>query len=179
MKIKTPIYGLMAEFTNPDDLVEAAKRAYERGYRRMDAYTPMPVEGLAEAIGFWRNRMALLVLIGGLAGAATAFVMMWYSAVINYPLNIGGRPLLSWPAFIPITFELTVLFAAFSAVLGMLGLNGLPMPYHPVFNVPSFEMASRNHFFLCIQADDPLFDREETGRFLASLKPKEVCEVDH
>ena len=179
MEIKTPIYGLIAEYTRPEDLLVAARRAYERGYRRMDAYTPFPVEGLAEAIGFTHNRMPLIVLIGGLCGAATAYGMMWFSATVNYPINIGGRPLNSWPAFVPITFELTVLFAALSAVLGMLGLNGLPMPYHPVFNVPSFEMASRNHFFLCIQADDPLFDREETRRFLESLGPKEVCEVEH
>jgi len=179
MKIKTPIYGMMAEYPDPEALLEAARRAYERGYRRMDAYSPMPVEGLAEAIGFTRNRMPLIVLIGGLTGAATAFLMMWYSAVINSPLNVGGKPLLSWPAFVPITFELTILFGAFSAVLGMLGLNGLPMPYHPVFNVPNFEMASRNHFFLCIEAVDPLFDREETRRFLESLGPKEVTEVEH
>jgi len=179
MKTKTPIYGLMAEYTDPEALLEAARHAYERGYRRMDAYTPLPIHGLAEAMGFTHNRMALLVLIGGLTGGATAVLMMWYSAVINYPLNIGGKPLFSWPAFVPITFELVILFSAFSAVLGMLGLNGLPMPYHPVFNVPSFEMASRNHFFLCIQADDPLFDRDETRRFLESLGPKDVSEVEH
>lgn len=171
------IYGLMAEYTTPEDLVEAARRAYAEGYRKMDAYSPMPVDGLAEALGFTRNRLPLIVLIGGLAGAATAVGMMYYSAVINYPLNVGGRPLASWPAFVPITFELTILFASFAAVLGMLGLNGLPMPYHPVFNAPGFAMASRNRFFLCIEARDPKFDPGATRVFLEGLAPKSVVEV--
>jgi hypothetical protein len=179
MKIKTPIYGLLAEYTEPDDLVAAAHRAYEAGYRKMDAYTPLPVEGLAEAIGFTRNRLPLVVLIGGLLGGFTAFGMMYFSAVINYPINVGGRPLLSWPAFVPITFELTVLGASAFAVFGMLGLNGLPMPYHPVFNVPGFALASRNRFFLCIEASDPKFDRLATRQFLESLGPKLVSEVPH
>ena len=179
MKIRTPIYGLLAEFTDPDDLLSAARRAREEGYRRMDAYTPLPVEGLAEAIGFTHNRLPLVVFIGGLLGAATAYGMMYFSAVINYPINVGGRPLHSWPAFIPITFELTVLGASLFAVFGMLGLNGLPMPYHPVFNVPSFALASRNRFFLCIQADDPKFDHQATRQFLEGLGPKEVSEVPH
>jgi hypothetical protein len=171
------IYGLIAEFTTPEAIVDAAGRAYAEGYRKMDAYSPMPVEGLAEAIGFTHNRLPLIVLVGGLTGAATALTMMYFSAVINYPLNIGGRPLASWPAFVPITFELTILFGAFAAVLGMLGLNGLPMPYHPVFNAPGFAMASRNRFFLCVESRDPKFDLVETRRFLESLGPKSVVEV--
>jgi hypothetical protein len=177
MDAKPPIYGLLAEYTTPESLVEAAGRAYAEGYRKMDAYSPMPVEGLAEAIGFTHNRMPLIVLIGGLTGAATAYGMMYFSAVINYPFNIGGRGLHTWPAFVPITFELTILFAAFAAVLGMLGLNGLPMPYHPVFNAPGFAMASRNRFFLCIEARDPKFDPVATRRFLEGLGPKSVVEV--
>jgi hypothetical protein len=178
MSEKPPIYGLLAEYTDPDALVAAAKRAYEEGYRKMDAYSPMPVDGLAEAIGFTRNRLPLIVLIGGLLGAATAYLMMYYSATMSYPYNVGGRPYHSPPAFVPITFELTILFAAFTAVLGMLGLNGLPQPYHPVFNAPGFAMASRSRFFLCIEAADPKFDAEQTRRFLESLGPKSVAEVE-
>jgi hypothetical protein len=173
-----PIYGLMAEFTTADSVVAAAERAYEAGFRRMDAYSPYPVEGLAEAIGFTRNRLPLIVLIGGLVGGLGAYSMMWFSSVIHYPINVGGRPLHSWPAFIPITFELTVLGAAVSAVLGMLGLNGLPMPHHPVFNVPGFALASRNRFFLCIQSDDPKFDPATTRQFLEELGPKLVSVVE-
>ncbi len=178
-KKKTPIYGLLAEFTTTDALVEASQRAYAQGFRCMDAYTPFPVEGLAESIGFTKNRMPMIVLIGGLIGAATAYTMMWFSATIHYPLNVGGRPLHSAPSFVPITFELTVLFASFAAVLGMLGLNGLPMPHHPLFNVPRFMMASRNRFFLCIQAEDPQFDMVTTKLFLEGLGPKSVIEVPH
>jgi Protein of unknown function (DUF3341) len=176
---ETPaIHGLMAEYTTPEELLEAAKRAYAEGYRKLDAYSPMPIEGLAEAIGFTKNRLPLIVLCGGLLGATTAYVMMYFSAVIHYPLNIGGRGLHSWPAFVPITFELTILFGSFAAVLGMLGLNGLPMPYHPVFNVPQFALASRNRFFLCIEAIDPKFDIETTRRFLESQGPKSVAIVE-
>jgi hypothetical protein len=178
MDDRAPIHGLMAEYTTPEALVEAASRAYAEGYRKMDAYSPMPVEGLAEAMGFTRNRLAPLVLIGGLTGAATAVGMMYFSSVINYPINVGGRPLASWPAWVPITFELTILFASFAAVFGMLGLNGLPMPYHPVFNAPGFAMASRNRFFLCIEARDPKFDRAATRAFLEGLGPRSVVEVE-
>ena len=178
MNTEPPIYGLLAQYTDPESLVRAAQSAYEAGYRKMDAYSPMPVEGLAEAIGFTHNRMPLIVLVGGLLGAATAYTMMYYSAVHHYPFNIGGRPFHSAPAFVPITFELTILFAAFAAVLGMLGLNGLPMPYHPVFNAPGFAMASRNRFFLCIEAADPKFDLDRTRQFLESLGPKSVVEVE-
>ena len=173
-----PIYGLMAEFNDPDDLVAAAKSAYAAGYRRMDAYTPFPVHGLAEAIGFRHTRLPLVVLIGGILGGLGGFALQYWISVIDYPLNIGGRPYNSWPAFIPVTFETTVLLAAFAAVLGMLALNGLPQPYHPVFNVPRFELASRTHFFLCIEATDPRFDPVETRRFLESLSPHEISDVE-
>ena len=171
---KSLVHGLIAEYTTPEALVDAAQKAYAEGYRRMDAYSPMPVDGLAEAIGFTHNRLPLLVLIGGLSGAATAAALMYFSSVVDYPLNVGGRPLASWPAWVPITFELTILFASLTAVFGMLGLNGLPMPYHPVFNAPGFAMASRNRFFLCIEARDPKFDLAATRGFLDGLGPKSV-----
>ncbi len=171
------IYGLMAEFDNPADLLAAARAAYAEGYRKMDAYSPMPVHGLAEALGFRRNRLPLIVLLGGLVGCVTAFGMLWAIETIIYPLNVGGRPFNSWPAFIPITFETTILFAALAAVLGMLALNGLPQPYHPVFNAPRFALATHNRFFLCIEAADPKFDLQATRRFLESLHSREVVEV--
>jgi len=155
----------------------AARRAFEQGYRRLDAYTPFPVEGLAEAIGFTRNRLPLIVLAGGIVGGLAAYLMMWYSAVINYPLNVGGRPYHSWPAFVPITFEMTVLAAAFAAVLGMLGLNGLPMPYHPVFNVPRFRFATKDRFFLIVFSSDPKYTSTGTRAFLESLAPRSISEV--
>ena len=177
--MRTPIYGLMAEFTDPTALVAAARRTREQGYRTLDAYTPFPIEELNEALDLHRNRLPLIVLIGGIIGGLTGYLMQYYIAVIHYPLNVGGRPLHSWPAFIIVTFEMTILFAGISAVLGMLALNGLPMPYHPVFNVPRFALASRNRFFLCIEARDPLFDRRRTAEFLESLQPREVSEVAH
>jgi hypothetical protein len=178
MKREVPIWGVMGEFDSPTSVVTAARRAYEAGYRRMDAYSPFPIEELAEAIGFRRNWLPLIVLLGGLAGAVGGYLLLYYTSVIDYPLNVGGRPLHSWPAFIPITFETTVLAAALSAVLFMLALNGLPEPYHPVFNVDRFEMATRDRFFLCIEAKDPKFDREKTKEFLASLEPREVTVVE-
>jgi hypothetical protein len=177
--MRPPIYGLLAEFADANALVHAARVTHAVGYRQVDAYSPFPVEGLAEAIGFRKTRLPLVVLLGGIVGGVGGFFMMWYSAVVDYPLNIAGRPYFSWPMFIPITFELTVLVAALCAVLGMLGLNGLPMPYHPVFNVPGFARASRDRFFLCVEATDPKFDRALTARFLADLGPREVVEVPH
>jgi hypothetical protein len=175
--MKPDLYGFMAEFEQPAELLNAARAAHEAGYRKMDAYSPFPVEGAAEAIGFQHTRVPLVVLIGGIAGAGVAYGMQYYSAVWDYPLNIGGRPLHSWPSFIPITFELTVLFAAVAAVFGMLLMNGLPKPYHPVFNVPAFKLASQTRFFLCLQATDPQFG-ERTKYFLAGLNPIAVHEVE-
>ena len=171
------IYGLMAEFDQPEALLEAARRTFAEGYRRMDAYSPFPVDGLAEAIGFRKTRLPLLVLIGGIIGCVGGFYLQYWAAVIDYPLNIGGRPLNSWPMFIPVTFELTILVAGLFAVLGLLALNGLPMPYHPVFNVERFQLATRNRFFLCIESADPKFDQEATRRFLESCGPRGVYEV--
>jgi hypothetical protein len=177
MAARPAIYGLLAEFDNPTALVSAARRAFEEGYRNMGAYTPFPVEGLADALGYRQTRLPLVVLIGGLIGCVGGFFMQWYASVIGYPLNIGGRPLNSWPAFIPITFELTVLCAALAAVLGMLAMNGLPQPYHPLFHHPRFAHATRDRFFLSIQAIDPKFNLQATRRFLLELGPKEVAEV--
>jgi hypothetical protein len=171
------IFGMMVSFDNPDALIEAAGAARKAGYRSIDAYSPYPVEGLSEALELRTTRLPLVVLAGGLLGAAGAYFMQYYASVIDYPLNVGGRPLHSWPAFIPITFELTILVAAVFAVLGMLALNGLPEPYHPVFNVPEFELASRSHFFLTIESDDPQFDMNETRQFLESLGGESVSEI--
>lgn len=179
MKKRPPVYGLLAEFERPQDLVRAARRAYSEGYRRMDAYTPYPIEELSEAIGFHHNRLPLIVLIGGIVGGLGGYLLQYYVSVVAYPLNIGGRPPHSWPAFIPVTFETTVLVAALAAVLGMLALNGLPMPYHPVFNVDRFALATRDRFFLLIEARDAKFDREKTRQFLLDLKPREVMDVPH
>jgi hypothetical protein len=172
------LYGLMAEFERPDELLDAARRAREAGYRRMDAYTPFPIHGLSDAMGFRPSKLPFIVLAGGLIGCATALGMQWFSSTIHYPMNVAGRPYASWPAFIPITFELTVLFAALFAVFGMLGMNGLPMPYHPVFNAPRFAFASRDRFFLCIETRDPRFAVNETRAFLEGLGAKEVVEVE-
>src|SRR3989442_2347111 len=171
-------YGLMAEFEEPERLVAAAHRAREAGYHKMDAYTPFPVEGLAEALGFRHTRVPMIVLIGGIVGCIGGFFMQYYIAVIDYPLNIGGRPLNSWPAFVVVTFEMTVLAAALSAVLGMLALNGLPMPHHPVFNAPRFALASKDRFFLVIESTDPKFDLQGTRDFLKSLGCREVMDVE-
>jgi hypothetical protein len=168
----------MAEFHSPEALLHAAERAHRQGFKRMDAYTPFPIEGLSEALGVHDRRVPLIVLLGGIAGCLGGFFLQYWVAVIDYPLNVGGRPLNSWPAFIPVTFEMTILFAALSAFLGVLALNGLPMPYHPVFNVEQFELASRNRFFLCIEADDPDFDRDGTWKFLESLGPDGVYQVE-
>jgi Protein of unknown function (DUF3341) len=171
------IYGLMAEFDDPSSLVAAAERAHREGYRCMDAYSPFPIEELHEALGSRHTRLPLIVLIGGLCGCIGGYSLQYWSSVIAYPLNIGGKPLHSWPAFIPVTFECTILVAALSAVLGMLALNRLPQPYHAVFNVPRFALASRNRFFLCIESIDPKFDLERTREFLGTLGPREVSTV--
>lgn len=172
------IYGLMGEFATAETLLEAAGRASAEGYRCMDAYSPFPIEGLAEAIGFHKNRLPLIVLLGGITGCVGGFFLQYWAAVIDFPINVGGRPFNSWPAFIPVTFELTILLAALSAVLGMLALNKLPMPYHPVFNVARFELASRNRFFLCIETADGKFDREATQRFFESVNAQGIYEVE-
>jgi hypothetical protein len=174
---RPPIYGLMAEFDGPTALVVSANRAYEAGYRRMDAYSPIPIEELHKALGFHHTKLPLIVLIGGLVGGLGGYVLQYWSSAIAYPMNVGGRPFHSWPQFIPVTFETTILGAALAAVLGMLALNGLPMPYHPVFNAPRFALASRNRFFLCIEARDPKFDRDATQKFLEDLEPRGVSEV--
>jgi len=157
-------YGVLAEFATPERLVEAARKAREAGYRHIEAYSPFPIEGLAEATGMRRNWVAPIVLAGGFVGCIGGYFMQWYSAVISYPINSGGKPPHSWPIFIPVTFELTVLIAALAAFVGMLFLNGLPRLTHPVFNVREFDLASRNRFFLCVRADD-------AHVFLRSLEP--------
>jgi hypothetical protein len=173
------LHGIMAEFEQPEQLLEAARRTYAAGYRKMDAYSPMPIEGLADAIGFTRNWVSLVVLIGGLCGCIGGFSLLYWISMIAYPHNVGGRPFNSWPAYVPVTFECTVLLAALSAVVGMLAMNKLPMPYHPVFNVAEFaKRASIDRFFLCIEADDPMFDRQKTKAFLQELKPEKVAEVE-
>lgn len=171
------LYGLMAEFKEHDHLLEAARRAYAAGFREMDAYSPFPVEGLAEALGHEHSPVPLFTLLGGMAGGLGAYFMEWYSMGRLYPLNVGGRPHNSWPNFIPITFELTVLIASVSALTAMLVLNRLPQPHHPVFNVPTFRRASIDRFFLCLEAADPKFQHASTWKFLESLEPLNVSEV--
>ena len=171
------IHGLMAEFDDANALVLAAASAHDAGYRRMDAYSPFPIEELHDALGSHPSRLPLIVLIGGLVGCVAGFLLQYWASAIASPINVGGRPFNSWPAFIPVTFECTILGAALSAVLGMLALNGLPMPYHSVFNVPRFALASRNRFFLCIEARDEKFEFEATRQFLETLNPREVSTV--
>lgn len=172
-----PVFGMMAEFDTPTDIVVAAQRTTEAGYKRIDAYSPFPIEELAEAIGFHKNGVALVALVGGILGCTGGFMLQWWINTISYPINIGGRPPNSWPAFIPVTFEMTVLFAGLSAVFGMLVLNGLPMPYHPVFNVPRFELVTKDKFFLVIFSSDPRYDAIKTRAFLESLGAKSIAEV--
>lgn len=174
-----PIYGMMAEFDNPTDLLAATEKAYSDGYRKMDAYTPYPIEELADALGFHKTRVPMIVLVGAILGGLSGYLLQYWISAVAYPLNVGGKPYVSWPAFIIVTFEMTILFGGISAVVGMLALNGLPMPYHPVFNNPRFAAASRDRFFLCIEAADPKFDRINTERFLMGLKAVDVTEVAH
>ncbi|MFZ0814901.1 MAG: DUF3341 domain-containing protein [Candidatus Sulfotelmatobacter sp.] len=174
---RDPIYGIMAEFDSPTALLTAARRTFQAGYKKIDAYSPFPIEGLAEEIGFHHDEVPLVVLIGGIIGGLTGYLMQYWCAAIAYPINVGGRPYHSWPAFIPITFEMTVLFGGIFALFGMLALNGLPMPYHPVFNVPRFAMASKDRFFLIVFSSDPKYDPAGTRDFLQGLQPRSISEV--
>jgi hypothetical protein len=171
------LYGVIAEFTDPQDLLHAAHEARQKGFTEMDAFSPFPIHGLAEEVGFGKTRLSTIVLTMGILGGLGGFFMCWYANVIAYPLNIGGKPFNSWPAWIPIAFECAILLAAFGAVFGMLALNGLPMPYHPVFNVRRFDQASRDKFFLVIQARDPKFKLDEVRNFLDTLHPREIVDV--
>ena len=173
-----PIYGLMAEFETPEAVVHAAKRTHAEGYRSIDAFSPIPVEGLAEAVGFHWTSLPIVVFIGGLLGGSTGFGMCWYANVLSFPMDIGGKPYNSWPQWIPITFELTILGAALAAVFGMLAMNGLPTPYHPTFNVERFALASSDRFFLCIKARDKKFDLAGTRQFLEGLGAHGVFEIE-
>jgi hypothetical protein len=174
---QVPVYGLMAEFDTPGDLVAAAHHTHEAGYRKIDAYSPFPIEELAEAIGFHKNGVPLVVLIGGILGGLSGYMMQYWIATVSYPVNVGGRPYHSWPSFLIVTFEMTILFAGIAAVFGMLALNGLPMPYHPVFNVPRFAFASKDRFFLIVFSTDPKYDAVATRGFLQSLDPRSISEV--
>jgi hypothetical protein len=176
---RPPIYGLMAEFPSADALIAAAHQVHEAGFQKVDAYTPYPIEAVSEALDLPRSKVPLLVLVGGLLGGLGGYMLQYWSQVIRYPMNIGGRPVHSWPSFIVPTFECTILGAALTAVIGMILLNGLPLPYHPVFNVPRFALASRDRYFLVIEAVDPKFDPDTTRSFLAGLNASEVSEVDH
>jgi hypothetical protein len=171
------LFGVMAEFETPRAVLYAARQASAAGYRSIEAYTPLPVRGLPRALGQVPTKLPWLTFLGGVLGGASGYALQYWSSVIEYPLNIGGRPLHSWPGYLPVTFELTVLGAALFSVLGMLALNGLPMPYHPVFNVEGFRRASRDRFFLCIMSNDRQFDRDEVARFLKRLQPTSVVEV--
>lgn len=170
-------YGLMAAFDTPEALIAAAHQLKNAGYRRVEAYTPFPVEGLNEALELPPNRVPLVMLLGGLAGGLGAFALQAWTAMAYWPLDVGGRPNFSWPAFVPITFELTILGAALAGFFGNLWLSGFPRPYHPVFNAPHFELASRNRFFLLVRAHDPYYDPEGTRRILESLHAREVDDV--
>ena len=176
---KNKVYGLIAEFDDPDDLIGAATAAFHKGYRTMDAYSPFPVHGLDDALGIQETKLPWFTLAAGLTGAIGGFGMQWFASVIHYPYDIGGRPYFSWPAFIPVTFEMNILFASFTTGLVMLAMNGLPMPYHPVMNAKNFERATSDRFFLCIEHDDPQYDAVATREFLETLeqKPLEVSEV--
>jgi hypothetical protein len=172
-----PVYGVMASFADPDGLLRAAQAVRAAGYRRTDAFTPFPVHGIEDALGIKSTKLPWVVLLSGIAGGVGGYLLQYYCNVIAYPLNIGGRPLHSWPAFIPVTFETTILGAALAAVFGMLAFNGLPMPHHPVFNAPEFGLASRDRFFLLIEARDPKFNVEESLQFLQQQSPLQASVV--
>jgi hypothetical protein len=174
---RMPSYGLLAAYDDPTTLVRATEAAREAGYRALDGYSPFPIEELHEVLDVHDRRLPAIVLLGGILGGLAGYGMCWWTSVIDYPINVGGRPFHSWPAFIPITFEMTVLGAAIACVLGMLALNGLPMPYHPLFNVERFALSSRDEFFLCIKSHDPRFDAAATRRFLESTGATEVFDV--
>lgn len=177
MKEAQPIYGLMAEFDSAEELLRAAKKARLAGYKKLDAFTPFPIEGLTEALGKKKSLVPFLVFFGGAFGCLGGFFMEWFANVIHYRINSGGRPYNSWPAFIPITFELTILFAGFTALFALIFLNRQPQLYHPVFNAPNFERASLDKFFLCIQSDDIRFNLESTGAFMRNLGAQNVTEI--
>jgi hypothetical protein len=171
MKTKSLLYGFLAEFDDPESLKQCIRRARQEGFQRIDAYTPFPVEGVPEELGAHHSRLPLIVLTGGLIGGLGGAFMQWYSSVFLYPLNIGGRPFNSWPSFVVITFELTILFGGLFGAFGMLAVNGLPKPHHPLFNEPHFDRATQDRFFFCIEATDPKFDTDATWTFLEDLKP--------
>ena len=175
--IRKPPFALMAEFHSSMELIQAIRESRQAGYKDLEAYTPYPIEEVWEELGHHRSWLPLIVLVGGIVGCLAGYLLQYWTSVVNYPINVGGRPLHSWVAFIPVTFETTVLFAAGAAVLGMFALNKLPMPYHPVFNVERFALASRDRYFLAIGAWDPKFDLDQTEKFLQSLDPHEVSLV--
>src|SRR5712692_1842194 len=177
MEQRSHIYGVVGEFETPGQIIQAAAKVREAGYRDVEAYTPFPVEGLSEALRLKRSLVPLITLTGGLIGGLGGFGFQYWVAAITYPMNIGGRPLNSWPAFIPVTFELTVLFASLSAVLGMLALNKLPQPHHPLFNVDRFTHASSDRFFVCIESKDPKFHLAECARLLQEVHAHHITEV--
>ncbi len=178
-KPKTPYFGLMAEFATEEDFIHATRKVKDAGYSKLDAYSPYPIHEILDILHLHKNKLPLVVLIGAICGGLGCYAMEWFASVIHYPWNIGGRPLHSWPSFLPPAYEITILAAAFGAVIGLISMNGLPMPYHPVFNVPAFAKASDDRFFICIESGDPKFDLENTRKFLEGLKPVSVSQVEH
>ena len=176
--MQKPLYGLMAEFATPEQLVEASERAHHEGYRKMDAFSPLPIEELHHALHIPNTPLPKFVLAGGIMGCIAGMGLLQWIAQLANAFNVGGRPMNSWPSFIPITFELTVLFAGLTTLGTLVALCGFPMPYHPVFNVPRFKLASRDRFFLCIEAEDPRFDLQRTKEFLQTLHPFDISEVE-
>jgi len=172
------LYGLLAEFDSPRQILAAAHQVHNAGYRKVEAYSPYPIEELWEVLEH-KSKVPWIVLGGGVSGAVLGFSLCYWVSTMAYPLNVGGRPWNSWPAFIPVTFECTILLSALSAVMGMLALNGLPLPHHPVFNVDRFAFASRDRYYLLIEATDPKFDKMSTRAFLQGLHPVEVSDVEH